>query len=125
MRTGEVFYWITDKAKGHDSRPKYHIFICEADWKDDNTFLFISSNDYFKDFRITKSDWANMPKEESFVGGSPIFYSDSELRAYAISPMGVLTAKCMKRLALHVQDSEVMERRHISRVVAALYAACK
>ena len=125
MKTGEIFYWVTDKAKGHLSRPKYHIFICESDWKEDNTFLFISSDDYFKDFRITKADWADMPKEESFIGGSPVFYSDLELRTDTISPSGILTTKCMRRLALHVQDSEVMERRHISRVVAALHVACK
>ena len=125
MRTGDVLYWVTDKAAGHDLRPKYHIFICESDWKEDNTFLFISSNDYFKDFRITKADWPNMPKEESFIGGSPIFYSDLELSSYAISPSGRLTTRCMQRLALHVQDSEVMERRYISRVIAALHTACK
>lgn len=125
MKTGDIFYWNTGKAKGYESRQKYHVFICESDWKEDNTFLFISSNDYFKDFRITKRDWAKMPKEESFIGCNPVFYSDEELRRYSIAQIGSLTLACMQRLALHVQDSEVMETRYIAHIAAALHHACK
>ena len=66
-----------------------------------------------------------MPKSESFIGWNPVFYRDDELKSYVIEPFGSLTVRCMRRLALHIQDSEVMERRHITRVCAALHAACK
>ncbi len=41
MKTGDVFYWDTNKAKGHFLRKKYHIFICPVDWMNDNTFFYI------------------------------------------------------------------------------------
>jgi hypothetical protein len=126
MKTGDIFYWDTNKAKGQDQRNKYHIFICPADWQEDNTFLFICSVSYFGDFKITKEDWAEMPKTESSIGcSSPVFYSDSELTEYKISCVGRLTVACMKRLAKHVQDSETLERRYINRILTALHLACK
>ena len=126
MRTGEIYYWNTTKARGHDLRQKYHIFICDSDWQEDNTFLFISTQEYFKDFKITRSDWVEMPKEESFVGcASPAFYTDAELQLYKIERSGTLTVECMRRLALHVQNSETLERRYISRITNALHEACK
>lgn len=127
METGEIFFWNTDKVQGRDTRRKYHIFICGSDWKEDrNTFLFISSNNYFNDFQINQKDWAVMPKTDSFISCvSPVFYYDSDLKRYEITRTGSLTVQCMRRLALHIQDSDSMERRHISRVVAALHAACK
>ena len=127
METGNVLLWTTDKAKGHGSRRKYHIFICEGDWVEERkTFLFISSHDYFNDFEITRSDWREMPNSSSFIScNSPVFYSDSELRSYTVTPTGSLSTKCLRRLALHIQDSDVMERRQIARVVASLYRAIK
>lgn len=126
MKTGEIYCWDTDKAKNHAQRKKYHIFICAADWQDDNTFMFICSSTYFSDFEITKADWKEMPKERSAIScSSPIFYSDAELTCHKIPPVGKLTVECMKRLARHVQDSETLERRYIRKIVEALHAACK
>ena len=86
MKTGEIFIWETKKAKGHDLRSKYHIFICPVDWQEGNTFLFICSDNYFGDFKITQEDWVKMPKPESFISlRSPAFYTDEELAEYTIS----------------------------------------
>jgi hypothetical protein len=126
MKTGEIFFWETKQVKGHDQRRKYHIFICPADWQEDNTFLFICSIRYFGDFNITQADWKEMPKSESAIScSSPVFYTDSDLAGYKISSVGRLTVDCMKRLARHVQNSETLEQRHIRRITAALHAACK
>jgi hypothetical protein len=107
MKTGEIFLWTTGKAKGHNSRDKYHIFICVGDWAEANTFLFISSLNYFADFKIDKIDWPQMPKEESFISPNPVFYTDAELASFTIKRAGYLT------------------KRHISRIVTALHLATK
>ncbi len=89
MKTGDVYYWDTDKAKGHASRWKYHIFICEMNWEFDTTFLFICSDNYPGAFRIWKSDCVFLPKEESFISCSgPVQYTDTELASYSIEFRG-------------------------------------
>lgn len=126
MKTGDIYCWDTDKAKSHAQRKKYHIFICAADWQDDNTFMFICSTAYFSDFEITQADWKEMPKAASAIScSSPVFYSDSELQQYKMVRVGKLTIDCMKRLARHVENSETLERRHIRKILAALHLASK
>lgn len=63
MKLGEIYVWETEKAKGHDSRRKYHVFICEADSLGENTFLFISRNDFFDDYEIAKRDYCAEDQE--------------------------------------------------------------
>lgn len=124
MRTGEIYFWTTNKAKGHQERDKYHIFICNDDWQDGITFLFICSQNYFGDFPITKAEYNCLPNEESFISCSdPVFYTPEELQAFSAKPIGRLTKDFMKMLANHLASSETMENRHIVRICKALHKA--
>jgi hypothetical protein len=67
MQLGDIFLWNTDQAAGHASRNKYHVYICEGDWRAGHTFLFISKADYGCDYPILKSDYDFFPLEKSFV----------------------------------------------------------
>ena len=83
MNTGDVYFWPTRKVKGRVERDKYHIYICDDDWEDGITFLFICSANYYGDFLLTQTDCEFLEKEESFIScTSPIFYSESELKSY-------------------------------------------
>ena len=69
MKVGEIYYWVTDKAVGYSTRPKYHVFICEADWEEENTFLFISKTNYNGDYAISNINYNFLPLPISYVGG--------------------------------------------------------
>lgn len=121
MKTGEIYYWVTDKARGYVSRPKYHVFICEEDWQYGYTFLFINSDNYGEDFQITNAECAFLPKAVSYISCSePVFYDAHELKTVKPELKGALPADCIKRLWEHVAASNVLERRYITRVCNAL-----
>jgi hypothetical protein len=65
MQVGEIYYWNTDKAAGHDSRFKYHVYIGECE--DGHAFLFISKADYGGDFAIHKKDYSFFPLAVSYI----------------------------------------------------------
>ncbi len=120
MKTGEIFVWATRKARRHDERTKYHIFICESDWQDGNIFLFINSLNYGGDFEISGYDF--LPNEASFVSCTAIVdYSDDELNdVYTPKFVGRLTNKDLANLFDAVAGSYLLEGRHIRRVCDAL-----
>jgi hypothetical protein len=123
MKTGEIYRWVTGKARGHASRPKIHIFICEDDWQFGHTFLFVNSDDYGQDFKIHQADYDNcLTKPISFISCSdPVFYSTEELEGFAIDgPLGVLTPAHAKELFHHLAGHQVMEARSIKRCCNAL-----
>jgi hypothetical protein len=121
MRTGEIFYWTTDKARGYEARPKYHIFICDEDWEYGHTFLFINSDNYGQDFLIEKAECNFLEKPISYVSCSdPVFYSADELKRVKPDHRGRLNAECMQRLRAHIAASYVLEERYIRRVCTAL-----
>ena len=120
MKIGEIYVWATQKAKGHDERTKYHVFICESDWQNGNIFLFISSIDYGGDLEIAGYDF--LPNDASFVSCTAIVdYSDDELNnVYEPTRVGSLTNKDLARLFDAVARSDIMVGRHIRRVCNAL-----
>jgi hypothetical protein len=120
MKAGDVFYWETDKATGHDRRHKYHLYICEPDWPDEHTFLFISSNDNGGDYRITKPPYDFLKKPESFVSCSSIVcYSEAELTKVG-KPVGQLTPEHLMELHAAVTGSDFMEGRHMKKICNAI-----
>jgi hypothetical protein len=124
MNVGNIFYWVTDKAKGHETRAKYHLYICEGDWEEDNTFLFISKADYGGDYKIKKADYPFFELAESFVScGSIVTYSDDRLKEFDQKPLGTLSKKHLGELYQAVLNSDTMEGRHIKRVCNALKTA--
>jgi hypothetical protein len=123
MKLGEVFSWETDQAIGHQSRSKFHIFICEEDAADGHTFLFISSGDYGGDFKILQCDYAFL-KYDSFVSiGRIVCYSATQLTAFKITSVGQISKAHLQQLFNAVQGSETMEGRDIKRVCNALKTA--
>lgn len=92
MQLGDIYFWETNKAIGHDSRPKYHLFIREPDWNFDHTFLFINKADYGGDFPISNKDYPFFPLETSYVDlGSSVGYTDDELKSANPTHKGTLT----------------------------------
>jgi hypothetical protein len=125
MKTGDVFYWETTKARGHEKRFKYQIFICNADWEEGYTFLFISSEGIEGDYKIENPPYSFLTKRESFVScNSIVTYTDEEL--YKIGDkVGTLSKKHLMEIHQAVANSFIMERRHILRVCNALRAYCR
>jgi hypothetical protein len=129
MQLGEIYFCETDQALGHELRNKYHIYICESDWKyicesdwkEGHTFLFISKTDYGGDFKITKKDYPFLPLDESYIScGRAVFYDDAGLVAFPKKPVGALTKEHMKALYAAIHASETMEAWQIMRVCNAL-----
>jgi hypothetical protein len=124
MQLGAIYVWDTNKALGHDSRKKYHVFICPGDWREGHTFLFISKSDYGGDFAITNLEYKFLPLPVSFISCTSIVcYTDQELADCKSKLVGQLSAAHLQALFNAVQGSEIMEQRHILRVCNALKAS--
>jgi hypothetical protein len=123
METGDVFEWVTTKALGHETRRKFHVFICEGDWADDDLFLFVCSVEYMGDFPITTAECPFL-SYDSFISCSyPVFYTAMELAGFNPKKIGRLPPEVIRKLAVHVADSETLEHRHIVKIYTALTAA--
>jgi hypothetical protein len=121
MKLGDVYYWETKKATGHKTRHKYHLFICTANWEDDHTFLFISSDGIEGDFRITNPPYGFLTKSESFISCSSIVtYKDDELEDMGPCK-GHLSKEDLEKLFRYIADSDLMPRKHIRRICNAIH----
>lgn len=117
MRTGDIYIWETDKARGHALRNKYHLFISEQNWQFENTFLFISKINAYKDYAISKADYGFFQLPVSFVGcEEPITYTNGDLKAFNPKYEGRLLNAHIEELINHLLGCEVMEQRHIDRI---------
>jgi hypothetical protein len=123
MKLGDVFYWITEKAIDHDSRPKYHIYICAPDGWDEYTFLLINKATWGNELKITKADYPFL-QYDSYVGcNGVVTYSDAELEPLEKKPIGQLTKEHLKALFNILADPHAMERMQAKRLCNALKAA--
>jgi hypothetical protein len=123
MNLGDVFYWVTEKAIGHDSRPKYHIYICAADARDDNTFLLINKSPWGDELKITKADYPFLDYD-SYIGcNGVVTYTDAELAALDKSPVGQIRQEHLKSLFNILADPLAMEVMQAKRLCNALKAA--
>ncbi|MCX7313463.1 MAG: hypothetical protein NTV56_17450 [Alphaproteobacteria bacterium] len=124
MLVGEIHIWSTDKAKGHDSRNKYHLYIGECAWEDGHAFLFINSGKYGSDFELLKLDYLFFPLEKNYISLTGIIpYSDRELESMAPVLKGRLTNQHMKDLFNAVADCKTMPNREVLLVGNALKTA--
>ncbi len=122
MHVGEIYYWDTNKAKGHDSRFKFHVYIGECD--EGHAFLFISKADYGGDFAIHKKDYNFFPLDVSYISLSGIVsYTDQELKDSNLEFKGSLTKDHMQQLFNAVAGCKTMVNREILLVGNALKAA--
>lgn len=121
MLVGEIYKWTTNKAKGHGTRDKYHIFICEHGVYQ-NIFLFVNTANYHQDYLITQLEYPCFTKPESFIGCEDVVcYENQEISH--LSPtdcLGQLTPDFMAKLSAHLANSETMEGKLINIVCGAL-----
>jgi hypothetical protein len=119
MLVGEIYFWDTNKAKGHDSRDKYYLYICESQWDDGHAFLFINKTDYGGDFALAKADYSFFPLQTSYVSLSGIIpYTDQELAIAVLK--GRLSAAHMQGLFNTVAGCKTMTSREMLLVGNAL-----
>ncbi len=123
MKLGDVFYWVTEKAIGHDSRAKYHIYICDADAWDDNTFLLINKSPWGDELKITKANYPFLDYD-SYIGcNGVVTYTDAELVALDKNPVGQIRQDDLKALFNILADPLAMEAKQAKRLCNALKAA--
>lgn len=124
MQTGEIYYWNTDKAKGHESRNKYHLYIGECQWENGHAFLFINSGKYGSDFEISKADYSFFTAEKSYISLTGIVsYTEKEIREAAPTLKGSLTQQHLRDLFHAVAGCKTMPNREILLVGNALKTA--
>jgi hypothetical protein len=126
VNLGDVFYWETNQAIGHPSRNKYHVFIKASDWNEENIFLFISSQDYGGDYRMTNPPYIFLPKSESYISCNAIVsYSDETLQRLNLKSIGRLDIVHILELKAAIENSFTMEQRHITLLLKAIYDALR
>jgi hypothetical protein len=124
MHVGEIYFWNTDKATGHDSRNKYHLYIGDCPWENGHAFLFISKADYGGDFAVYKKDYGFFALDISYVSLSGIVsYTDQELKDAAPQLKGRLSKDHMQQLFNAVAGCKTMVNREILLVGNALKGA--
>jgi hypothetical protein len=120
MNIGDVFYWITDQAIGHDSRPKFHIYVCPSDWVDDHTFLFVNKGMYGDDYKIAKLDYPFLDYDSYVSSFGIVAYDHAKISTFDMSIKGTITTAHLKEI-MHVLDgSRTLERQQKKRICAAL-----
>lgn len=123
MKLGDVFYWETQKAVGHDSRSKFHVYICAADNWDDHTFLLINKSPWGDELKITKADYPFL-SYDSYIGcNGVVTYTDAELAKFDKKPVGTISKNHLKALFNILADPEAMEVMQAKRLCGALKAA--
>lgn len=124
MQVGEIYFWDTNKAKGRDSRHKYHLYIAESAWDDGHAFLFINKTDYGGDFPISNVDYEFFPLETSYISLSGVVcYTDDEITTAKPELKGRLSKGHMQDLFNAVGGCKTMVQREILLVGNALKAA--
>lgn len=84
-------------------------------------FLFISSEPFEGAMRIDRSDWPDMPKEESYISCSSLIeYTLPDLKGIPIEASGRLSDACMTRLTKHVISSYTLTINEIDLILRAL-----
>ena len=123
MKLGDIFYWITEKAIGHESRSKYHIYICPPDHLDDHTFLLINKVAWGDDLKITKAECSFL-QYDSYIGcNGVVTYTDAELALLENKPVGQLSRQHLQALFNILADARTMERMQAKRLCNALKEA--
>ncbi len=115
MKIAGIYKFVTTKARGHEARVKYHVYIGSEKGK--SVFLFINSENYFGEgFEIRRVDYSFFSKPKSFIGCTGVVsYLSSEIRHLTPeSFLGVLSQNDIIMLIKHIECSEVMEPRTIN-----------
>ena len=114
---GDIFRFKSKKTAGRDSRNKFHVAIELSK----GAMLFINSDPFEGAMKITRTDWPEMPNEESYISCSGIIrYSKSDLKDIRIKPRGGLSDDCLTRLRDHVESSLTLPQNDIDVILEAL-----
>lgn len=129
MKPGEFAKFVSDQARGYDTRPKIHLYLGRTEHyraPDEYMFLFVSSGDYGNDCPIAAID-NNFLEHDSFIScGNIVFYSKEYLRSVGLKVDGAIDIELLRNLRGHIVNSEVMvlwqineARDAIDRIVSA------
>lgn len=69
---------------------------------------------------ITKNDWPDMPKDESFISCTPLQYAPTKYKN--AHPKGRLTDTALERLMQHLNESEMLVESEKEVLVNAIYS---
>ena len=114
MIVGEIYYFPTNQAAGYTTRDKYHLYLCEGDWRTQGrVFLFINkSNSYANGYELTRADYPFFTRPHSYVICSGLFvYSQEDLDEFGPQRMGRLTPAHLGELCRFIEDSDTMPGR--------------
>lgn len=127
MKTGDVFYWETGRAIGHEVRKKYHVYICDGDWRHQGKiFLFINKSNAHQGYLITNPPYNFLTLQESYISCTGIVaYSDSEMGLLSRTRVGSILKAHLLELRNVIAGSDVMEKHAINLVCNALDALRK
>lgn len=124
MQLGDVIKFTSNQAMGHDSRDKFHIFICKTDHfraPNEYAFLFISSSNFSNCFQILKNDYDEMLEHDSFISCSNlVFYSEDYLRNVKLTKVGAMNTDHLAALHGHLCDHEFLVQWQITITCNAL-----
>lgn len=111
---GKIIKFHSEQVIASHSKSKYHVTLSLTD----RSFLFINSNGFDDSFEITKADWAEMPKEFSFVSCNAVIrYDPDVLKKTKPEVCGELSHECLISLREHLSECEVMETRDLNYVI--------
>jgi hypothetical protein len=121
MKIGDIYLFLSNQTVGYDTRPKYHIYMCETGWMGEGSaFLFISKGDYGGDYRINRADYPFLTYDTSYVScGNIASYSEEYLASVAVKKVGVLRPEHLTEVYKRVRDSFTMEQRLINLICGA------
>lgn len=110
MTLGDILYFETDQAIGHDSRWKYHLFLGYGNYRlDGNVFMFINKANNGSCFPIYKADYNFFPLNCSYIGCTGLIaYSDSELAIASPQYKGRLSDDHLRELCNHISNCDTM-----------------
>ena len=124
MRFGDIVYFTSERVRGREQRPKYHVYLFEGDWRDDGEygFLFINkSNNFDNGYEISKADGYQIDLEHSYIiCDAPVCYTQVELDMTDIEDRGRLRDEDIEPLMAQIQTSPVLEAHHIAKICAVL-----
>src|SRR5437868_5127068 len=78
MIVGEVYFFISNRARGHDTRAKYHVYVGEGNWREQgHAFLFINSSNITGDaYEINQENYAFLTLPVSYIDGLICYEAD-------------------------------------------------
>ena len=113
LQCGHVYGFVTKQAANHLFKYKYHLYLTTTSrHPTQHVFLFINSHAWGDSMRITRADWADIKKQESFILCERLFaYPSTELNTKKLNPRGRLSDVALRRLLQHIEHGTMKENQ--------------